>query len=306
MEKLSFKKAGKAGKVRLASWVLLLAFTGYVLLDTFVIPRTYAAAGSTASSSAKVETVSTGTVNKTDTAYSDDNITVKITTYRKYDTNIYVADITVKSADYLQTAFADDTFGKNITDKTSVIASDHNAILAVNGDFCGAQNSGYVIRNGKLYRAASAGDDQEDLVIDGDGNFSIVSEGDATAESLLKSGAQQVLSFGPGLVENGKVAVSENDEVGKAMASNPRTAIGQIDSLHYVLVVSDGRTDESTGLSLYQMAAFLKTLGVKTAYNLDGGGSSTMYFNGSVVNKPTTTGRNISERSVSDIVYIGY
>jgi exopolysaccharide biosynthesis protein len=143
-------------------------------------------------------------------------------------------------------------------------------------------------------------------VIDGDGNFSIVSEGDATAESLLKSGAQQVLSFGPGLVENGKVTVSESEEVGKAMASNPRTAIGQIDSLHYVLVVSDGRTDESTGLSLYQMAAFLKTLGVETAYNLDGGGSSTMYFNGSVVNNPTTTGRNISERSVSDIVYIGY
>jgi exopolysaccharide biosynthesis protein len=107
-------------------------------------------------------------------------------------------------------------------------------------------------------------------------------------------------------VENGKVTVSESEEVGKAMASNPRTAIGQIDSLHYVLVVSDGRTDESTGLSLYQMAAFLKTLGVETAYNLDGGGSSTMYFNGSVVNNPTTTGRNISERSVSDIVYIGY
>lgn len=307
MKKISFRKTGKAGKVRLASWVLLLAFTGYVLLDTFVIPRTYAAAGSsTASSSAKVETVSTGTVSKTGTTYSDDNITVKITTYRKYDTNIYVADVTVKSAAYLQTAFADDTFGKNITDKTSTIASDHNAILAINGDFCGAQNSGYVIRNGKLYRSASAGDDQEDLVIDGDGNFSIVSEGDATAESLLKSGAQQVLSFGPGLVENGKVTVSESEEVGKAMASNPRTAIGQIDSLHYVLVVSDGRTDESTGLSLYQMAAFLKTLGVETAYNLDGGGSSTMYFNGSVVNNPTTTGRNISERSVSDIVYIGY
>ena len=43
----------------------------------------------------------------------------------------------------------------------------------------------------------------------------------------------------------------------------------------------------------------------KTAYNLDGGGSSTLYFNGQVINKPTTNG-NISERAVSDIVYIGY
>ena len=47
----------------------------------------------------------------------------------------------------------------------------------------------------------------------------------------------------------------------------------------------------------------MQSLGVKTAYNLDGGGSSTMVFNGQLVNKPTTTGR-ISERGVSDIVYI--
>lgn len=46
--------------------------------------------------------------------------------------------------------------------------------------------------------------------------------------------------------------------------------------------------------------------GVKTAYNLDGGGSSTLYFNGQVINKPTTGGNKISERAVSDIVYIGY
>ena len=75
---------------------------------------------------------------------------------------------------------------------------------------------------------------------------------------------------------------------------------------HYVFVVSDGRTEESEGLSLLELAEFMDTLGVETAYNLDGGGSSTMYFNGEVINKPTTSGRNIKERSVSDIVYIGY
>ena len=75
---------------------------------------------------------------------------------------------------------------------------------------------------------------------------------------------------------------------------------------HYLFVVSDGRTDESAGLSLLQLAEFMKELGVTTAYNLDGGGSSTMYFNGEVINNPTTNGRSIKERSVSDIVYIGY
>ena len=54
------------------------------------------------------------------------------------------------------------------------------------------------------------------------------------------------------------------------MASNPRTAIGIIDENHYIIVVSDGRTSESEGLSLYQLAEVMKSYGVKTAYNLDG------------------------------------
>ena len=108
------------------------------------------------------------------------------------------------------------------------------------------------------------------------------------------------------MIENGTVVVSENDEVGKAKTSNPRTAIGIVDNLHYMFVVSDGRTDENAGLSLLQLSEFMKEFGVTTAYNLDGGGSSTMYFNGKVINNPTTNGRSIAERSVSDIVYIGY
>ena len=49
----------------------------------------------------------------------------------------------------------------------------------------------------------------------------------------------------------------------------------------------------------------MSELGVETAYNLDGGGSSSMVFNGTLINNPTTTGNSIKERSVSDIVYIG-
>ena len=90
------------------------------------------------------------------------------------------------------------------------------------------------------------------------------------------------------------------------MSSNPRTAIGIVDSLHYIVLVSDGRTSESEGLSLYEVAEIMQEYGCSTAYNLDGGGSSTMYFNGQIINNPTTNGRKISERSVSDIVYIGY
>ena len=104
--------------------------------------------------------------------------------------------------------------------------------------------------------------------------------------------------------ESSTGTADQNEEVGMALASNPRTAIGILGEKHYVYVVSDGRTEESAGLSLYELSEFLQELGCKTAYNLDGGGSSTMVFQGEVVNKPTTGGDRISERAVSDIVYI--
>lgn len=295
----------------------LTVFTAYVLLDAFVIPRSYAVTpgttqGISASSSSagaaqateSESTDNTASVAVTDTSYSDGKTTITLKQYRQDDTTIYVADITLSDAGALKTALANNTYGKNITQTTSDMAEQNNAILAINGDYYSAR-SGYVIRDGVLYRDTSADDSQEDLVIYKDGSFDVVTEGSVTAAQLLQDGAQQVLSFGPALVKDGAVSVTQGEEVGKAMASNPRTAIGQIDDLHYVMVVADGRTDESTGLSLYQMAEFMKSLGVKTAYNLDGGGSSTMVFNGKVINQPTTGGSKISERKVSDIVYIG-
>ena len=234
------------------------------------------------------------------TAKTDD-YSITVTEYQEYDTAIYVADITVSSAEIIKTALAEDTYGKNITASTSTIASENQAVLAINGDYYGAQESGYVIRNGVAYREASDGEDI--FVLYADGSMKVLDSDDVTVQELLNQGAWQAWSFGPGLLADGEMTVGENTEVSRAMNSNPRTAIGQIDDNHYVFVVSDGRTDESKGLSLYELAEFMESLGCRTAYNLDGGGSSTMYFNGSVVNNPTTNGR-IKERAVSDIVYI--
>ena len=258
---------------------------------------------STSGSSSSSAKSASGTVTSTDTTYSDGNITVTLKEYRENDSTIYVADVQLTDSSYLKTALAQGSYGRNVTQKTSEIAESVNAVLAVNGDYYGAQEKGYVIRNGELYRDTAI-DNQEDLVIYEDGSFGIINESDVTAQELIEKGAVQTLSFGPALVQNGKITVSQNEEVGQAMASNPRTAIGIIDDNHYVFVVSDGRTSESEGLSLYELAEFMDSLGVETAYNLDGGGSSTMYFNGSVVNN-TTGGMGNSERSVSDIVYIG-
>ena len=233
---------------------------------------------------------------------SDADYKITLKEYDQYNTKIYVADITLTSARYLKTAFANGTYGRNVTDTTSSIAEDNDAVLAINGDYYGARQSGYVIRNGIVYRDKANGSDV--LCIFANGTMEIVNDRDYSADELVSMGVWQAFTFGPALIENGTIAVDVNTEVGQAMSSNPRTAVGIIDTNHFVFVVSDGRTSESAGLSLYELASFMQSLGVKTAYNLDGGGSSTMYYNGEVVNNPTSNGR-IKERAVSDIVYIG-
>lgn len=280
--------------------VMLLSFSVYAILDTFVISSSYAtevqAIDSTSTSGSEQTAVSLATENDAETS-------VSMETYRAYDTDIYVATVTLSDITSLRSAFAEGTYGKNITAKTSEIAEGVNALLAINGDYYGVQESGYVIRNGILYRS-SARNGQQDLVIYSDGSTEFISEDDVTAEELMEKGAWQVLSFGPALISDGEISVSEEEEVGKAMESNPRTAIGFLEDGSLVFVVSDGRTEKSEGLSLYEMAEFLTSIGVVNAYNLDGGGSSTMVYGGELINNPTTSGRSIKERAVSDILYI--
>ena len=288
--------------------LLLTASFSYSMLKTFVIAETISTVSSASSSSnAEAASKAAETATVTDTSYSDDNISVTLTENTVSNTQVYIADVTVSSSEYLKTAFAQNTYGNNVTAKTSETAANNNAILAVNGDYYGANTTGYVIRNGVVYRDTVREDSSNgDLAIYKDGSFKIIYEDQVSADQLVKDGVVNLLAFGPSLVENGEIVVDTNSEVGQSMSSNPRTAIGIIDENHYIIIVSDGRTSESEGLSLYQLAEIMKSYGVKTAYNLDGGGSSTLYFNGQVINKPTTNGNTISERSVSDIVYIGY
>ena len=291
--------------------VLGLLLTGsfsYSMLKTFVLAETISTVATTSTSSnAAAASQAAKTATVTDSSYKDDNITVNLSETTVNNTQVYVADITLSSSDYLKTAFAQNAYGTNVTAKTSVTAANNNAILAVNGDYYGANSTGYVVRNGVVYRDTVREDSSNgDLAIYKDGSFKVIYEDQISAEQLVNDGVVNLLAFGPALVENGEIAVDTNTEVGQDMASNPRTAIGIIDENHYIIVVSDGRTSESEGLSLYQLAEVMKSYGAKIAYNLDGGGSSTLYFNGQVINKPTTGGNKISERAVSDIVYIGY
>ena len=316
--------------------IVLIIFTVWSLLDTFVFADEIAVVDASSANTniyADLEneattssTVSTLEVNAsrsnldspvagesesnsaepviTDYSYQDANIQITIEIMRQYDTDIYIADVVVSDIAYLKTALANNTFGRNIKETTSDMAEDHDAILAINGDYYGFRSSGFVLRNGVLYQGTARSETSEALVINADGSFDIINEASADAQTLYDQGALQVFSFGPGLVEDGEISVTNSSEVSHALTSNPRTAIGMIDELHYIFVVSDGRTSRSAGLTLLQLAEVMQKYGCTVAYNLDGGGSSTMVFNGEVINNPTDS-RSFGERKVSDIIYIG-
>lgn len=302
----------KTGKGHLA-WgifygIALTGFTVYTLLDAFVLPKNVVTLENNNTERQTIE--ETGTIEGkqavvTKNSYESEDIAINITTKYEYDTKIYIADVTVSDVSFLRAGLANGVFGRNIKETTSDIAKENNAIFAINGDFYGFRDSGPVIRNGVLYRSNKRSGSNDVLAVYNDGSFVTMKEENVDAQNLLDSGVLQLFSFGPTLVDNGQISVSANQEVEQSMNSNPRTAIGMISPLHYVFVVSDGRTSESAGLSLAQLAAVMQDAGCQCAYNLDGGGSSTMWFMGDVVNNPTTNGNSISERKVSDIVYIG-
>ncbi|WP_313814013.1 phosphodiester glycosidase family protein [Glutamicibacter sp.] len=218
----------------------------------------------------------------------------------------FVADLKLSEANVLRLAFAKDSFGENIIETTSQIAQEHDAVFAVNGDYYGFRDTGIVIRNGKAYRDKGA---REALAFYADGSVKIYDERQTNASALVNQGVINTLSFGPAIVADGKVIdgidsveIDTNFGNHSIQGKQPRTAVGVLGDNHVVFVVVDGRAaGYSAGVSMPELASIMTDLGAKTAYNMDGGGSSTIYFNGRLVNNPL--GRD-KERGTSDVFYV--
>ena len=122
-------------------YLLLLSFTVFFLLNTFVLEEE---AVEDALEIREEVVIEEKIVE--DNYYKDNNIEIKLTEDRRHKTDIYVADIQLSSPEYLRTALAKNKYGKNIKQDTSEIASANHAILAINGDYYGARETGYVVR----------------------------------------------------------------------------------------------------------------------------------------------------------------
>ena len=227
-------------------------------------------------------------------SYHDDSLDVQLHMIRVYDTPIVVAFVQIATAAQLKTEQSK-PYPSKTTVRVSEIAKRVKAVLAVNADWFTYHNTGIVYRNGELLRNR-ADESYDGLAIDVNGDFHIVRPMTEEGYAQITTPIANSFVFGPALVINGEVQEILNREV----TYKQRMAIGQIAPLCYVLVATDGPDQkDSVGLNVPQLAELMHGLGAVTAYNLDGGQSTSMLMHQTKVN-----GQNPKNmRAVGDILY---
>ncbi len=192
---------------------------------------------------------------------------------------------------------------------TSQIARDNGAVAAVNGGGftdsssgdskwtgTGGKPVGILMSNGKILYNDLKEDEERDVVAITKSGALLV--GPHSLKELNELGATEAISFGPALVVNGKGTIKSGDG-GWGIA--PRTAIGQRKDGAILLLVIDGRQTTSVGATLKDVENIMLQYGAVNATNLDGGSSSTMYYEGDVINNPCDP---LGERSVPSAIFV--
>ena len=196
-----------------------------------------------------------------------------------------------------------DKYGRSIIEPQSNMAQ--GTVLAVNGDYYGSRDRGVVIRNGVIYRDKPY---KDVCVLYYDGRMETYTKDGFDSQKAVNDGAYQAWSFGPALLDENGRAIHDIDYSIKP--NNPRSVIGYYEPGHYCIVTVAGRrTDRATGqtegegrgMTLAELASLMQELGCSRAYNLDGGATSMLFFNGQRANVPAGDGK----RQCSDMIVFG-
>lgn len=204
-----------------------------------------------------------------------------------------------------------------VGEKTSQIAKNNNAIAAINGGGfqdkaknstatwtgTGALPTGIIISEGKLvYPKENVNYNQKYIGVAGitkDGRLVV---GDYTIDELNKYNVKEAICFGPTLIKGGVLQTKDsNGRPIDSQGANPRTAIGQREDGSILLLTIDGRQGLQMGATIGDVQRVMKEQGAVNAVNLDGGASTTLYYNGSVQNNPSD---KFGERPIPTAIYV--
>ena len=202
----------------------------------------------------------------------------------------------------LRRALAGNQYGSSVEEYPTNMASNVNAVLAINGDFYNFRDLGITVYQRQLYRHAPKSVDTAYFTADGEMIFSKRGEltDKAEAEQFVKDNDVTFsVAFGPVLVEDGQKVTTTQYPIGEIEKKYSRTAIGQRDDLHYILMTVNYEGPCQVTCTLAQATEYIFAKGVEKAYALDGGQTSSMVFNGELVNRVDWG----NERTMSDIIY---
>ena len=211
------------------------------------------------------------------------------------------AEVKVADGSQLRRALAGDSYSSSIQLKASDMARAVNAVVAINGDFYAFRQAGVVVYKRNLYRFSPSSLDTCFFTASGDMIFSHAGElksAEATEQFIADNDIIFSTSFGPILVENGEIYHTSFYPVGEISSIFARSAIGKIDNLHYLMMVTSTETAAS-GMHASDAAQIMYDNGCYMAYELDGGQTAVIVFNGLPANKIVYG----AERTMSDILY---
>lgn len=233
-----------------------------------------------------------------DNSYCSPNVSIQIDTHTmgsgQSSITYYVADVYVADITCFQTCFAKNAYGTGYRDTIGNMSALNQALLAMNGDYYGNSEEGVVIRNGVVYRSEKTSADV--CVLYRDGTMKVYSGDSFDIQEAVSNQAYQAWTFGPMLLDQQGSVCSTFSTSKRIQSKNPRSAIGYYEPGHYCFVTVDGRNEgESCGMTLGELSQLFYDLGCVSAYNLDGGKSSVMVFDNSIVNQPYDGGRESSD-----------
>ena len=238
-----------------------------------------------------------------DTVYEDPTIKVVITSDSYNGVLYWVADIEIADASQLRTAVPEE-LDSEASEFGPVLARRMNAVLAINGDYYwyGSGTAPVTIRQGDFYQEHWEKPRQDILVIDEDGDFHGISD-PKTMQGLREIDGKKIINafcFGPLLVKDGKISNKKPPAEVPPDQFSQRVAIAQIDHLKYRVIVSGPNKRGSKAFKFEAWRKFIASMeDIQIAYNLDGGDSSVLVFNGVKINDPG----NENERQLGDIIY---
>jgi len=220
-------------------------------------------------------------------------VTIENRFIEEMDASVYVADIYVADISCLTTAFSQDTYGRGYTEWVTDIAARYDSVVTMNGDYYGSRSTGVIIRNGELYRDNKHKGDI--CVLYWDGHMETFKSSKFNTLDEMDRGAYQSWSFGPSLLDESGKPLDDFNCDNYLRNRHPRSAIGYFEPGHYCFVVVDGRSDDSKGSTLTNLATILSRLGCKVGYNLDGGQTSLLAAGTTLINHPSQGGRDSSD-----------